>query len=104
MPDTSSATVKEASIAPVEPEGAPLPISSDFGDDPGFAVEFFMKTTDAASLREVDWSQPVETGRLDGVDFLSVEEPLWDDGPRDHFAARLSGTLHVAKEGEYVFF
>ena len=72
----------------------------------GLKAEFFvLQPWSVSVLADIDFSRdPDATGVWEEFDVLRAEDPFWEGGPPDHFAARFTGDLNIRERGTYTFF
>jgi hypothetical protein len=72
----------------------------------GLKAEFFvLEPWSVSVLADIDFSrEPDATGVWEEFDILRLQDPFWNGGPQDHFAARYSGALNIAEGGTYTFY
>src|SRR5688572_28283436 len=71
----------------------------------GFTARYFALTKAVSRLSEVNFSAtPTVTGTVSALAYTSGYDRFWQGGPADHFAARYTATLDVARAGKYTFY
>lgn len=91
-----------AAVRPEEVAPAPLPVEPE---TTGFDATYFVLPGNASTLSEIDFDQaPEAIGTFESLNWRYATGPVWEDGPAEHFAARIRGTITVTERGPYVFF
>ncbi|MCQ0090464.1 PA14 domain-containing protein [Roseovarius sp. M141] len=93
---------------PTEPpvvETSPEDTGGDHGGMAGLRAEFFTLTTSPRRLSDINFdATPSQTQMIGAVDFATENNPFWDGGPADRFAARITGDLNVETAGSYTIY
>jgi hypothetical protein len=90
---TSAATTETAPQATQEPGKL------------GLKAEYFALSSAVRSLSAIDFNAaPVATAEVGQINWAKSNNPFWQGGPTDSFAARFTGDLVVEKAGKYTFY
>jgi hypothetical protein len=71
----------------------------------GLRADFFAVNDNPRSLDDIAFgATPSHTQTIAAVDFASSNDPFWQGGPTDGFAARITGDLNVENAGSYTIY
>lgn len=88
-------------VAPAPPEDT----AGDLGGMGGLRAEFFTLATSPRTLGDINFdATPSHTQMIGAIDFATGNDPFWDGGPADRFAARITGDLNVQTAGRYTIY
>ena len=69
-----------------------------------FSARYFVLPEPPQSLADVDFgADPDATGKLETLRWPEGQDPFWEGGPADDFAAHFAATLVVEEAGSYSF-
>ncbi|SDN58626.1 PA14 domain-containing protein [Lutimaribacter pacificus] len=83
---------------------------SDHGDmdgdfESGLRATFFALDARTRSLADIDFdATPDATSVVGALDYGKSQDPFWEDGAIDKFAAQYQGFLNVSNAGSYTFY
>jgi hypothetical protein len=107
------ATSSDSSDAPVAtvPDQVESPVvtvpdqGNAAGTMTGLRADFFAVNDSPRSLDDIAFgATPSHTQTIAAVDFASSNDPFWQGGPTDRFAARITGDLNVENAGSYTIY
>ena len=97
----------EALVHDPSPEAVsePEPTAESSAGNTGLAAEYFTLPAGVAKLSDIDFTAtPDATGVVGALDMVRSNDPFWQDGATDNFAARYTGALVVETAGLYTLY
>ncbi|MCX7645414.1 MAG: PA14 domain-containing protein, partial [Rhodobacteraceae bacterium] len=107
-PTPAPAPAPAAPAVPILSPTAPVQSAPASGAEPGklgLKAEYFALSGSVRSLSAINFdASPVATAEVGQLNWARSNNPFWQGGPTDNFAARFTGDLVVEKGGRYTFY